>query len=43
MVAAGQCGEDVYYIQYADGSLLLRGTGATYDYELNGNISVFKN
>lgn len=42
MVAAGQCGEDVYYIQYADGSLLLRGTGATYDYELNGNISIFK-
>ncbi|MDO4157216.1 MAG: leucine-rich repeat domain-containing protein [Oscillospiraceae bacterium] len=42
MVTAGQCGEDVYYIQYADGSLLLRGTGATYDYELNGNISIFK-
>lgn len=42
MVAAGQCGEDVYYIQYADGSLLLRGTGATYDYASDGKDSIFK-
>lgn len=42
MVAAGQCGEDVYYIQYADGSLLLRGTGATYDYDAESNLdSIF--
>jgi len=32
VVAAGQCGEDVYYIRYADGHVLLQGSGATYDY-----------
>ena len=32
VVAAGQCGEDVYYIRYADGHVLLQGSGTTYDY-----------
>ena len=32
VVAAGQCGEDVYYIRYADDHVLLQGSGATYDY-----------
>ena len=38
----GQCGENVYYILYANGKLLLRGTGATYAYEI-GTSPFFEN
>ena len=31
IVATGQCGENIYYVLYDNGKLLLRGTGATYD------------
>ena len=41
VVAAGQCGEDVYYIKYADGHVLLQGTGETYDFQENGEQSPF--
>ena len=42
VVAAGQCGEDVYYIRYADGHVLLQGSGATYDYsDESSPIAVF--
>ena len=37
IVATGQCGEDVYYVLYDSGKLLLRGSGATYDYEISGS------
>lgn len=45
LVAVGQCGDDVYYILYGDGTLLLRGTGATYDYRtgIYGVVDVQKN
>lgn len=32
LVSAGQCGENVFYALYSDGSLKLNGSGATYDY-----------
>lgn len=38
IVSAGKCGENIYYVMYKNGKLLLRGTGATYDYAL-GNDS----
>ena len=28
----GQCGDDIYYVLYSDGKLLLRGKGEMYDY-----------
>lgn len=34
IVSAGQCGENAYYVLYSNGRLLLRGSGATYDYEI---------
>lgn len=34
IIAAGQCGENAYYVLYSNGRLLLRGSGATYDYEI---------
>ena len=41
IVAVGQCGESVFYILYSTGKLLLRGTGAMYDYDLYTNMSPF--
>jgi len=35
ILATGQCGENVYYVLYNSGKLLLRGSGATYDYEIS--------
>ena len=32
IVEIGQCGESVFYVLYSNGKLLLKGTGATYDY-----------
>jgi len=32
IVKVGQCGDDIYYVLYSDGKLLLRGTGEMYDY-----------
>ena len=37
ILATGQCGENVYYVLYDSGNLLLRGSGATYDYEISGS------
>ena len=37
----GQCGEDIYYVLYSNGKLLLRGTGAMYDYD-SDNHSPFR-
>ena len=34
IVATGSLGENIYYVKYSNGRLLLRGTGATYDYNL---------
>lgn len=34
VVATGTLGEDIYYVKYSNGRLLLRGTGATYSYNL---------
>ena len=32
IVAAGQCGENVFYAMYSNGKVLLKGSGTTYDY-----------
>lgn len=38
ILATGQCGENIYYILYDNGKLLLRGTGATYDYTSHDSV-----
>ena len=35
---AGSLGDDVYYVLYADGKMILRGTGDMYDYNLEDNL-----
>ena len=42
IVETGQLGEDIYYVLYSNGRLLLRGSGATYDYEI-GNSPFWEN
>lgn len=34
IVETGEIGENVYYVLYSNGRLLLHGSGATYDYEI---------
>ena len=34
IVEIGTCGENIHYVLYENGKLLLHGSGATYDYEL---------
>jgi len=34
IVEIGTCGENIHYILYENGKLLLHGTGETYDYEI---------
>ena len=38
ILKSGQCGENVYYVLYDNGKLLLRGTGATYDYTSHDSV-----
>lgn len=33
IIKTGELGENIYYVLYSNGRLLLRGTGATYDYD----------
>ena len=42
IVELGQIGEDIYYVLYSNGTLLFRGTGATYDYDI-GRSPFYKN
>ena len=32
VIAIGKCGENINYVLFSDGRLILRGTGAMYDY-----------
>ena len=34
IVEIGSCGENIHYVLYENGKLLLHGTGETYDYEI---------
>lgn len=43
IVETGQIGENVFYTLYSNGTLLVRGTGATYDYDLAKNTSPLYN
>ncbi|MCM1271912.1 MAG: leucine-rich repeat domain-containing protein [Ruminococcus flavefaciens] len=42
IIETGEIGENAYYVLYSNGRLLLRGTGATYDYEI-GNSPFWEN
>lgn len=42
IVAVGQCGENIFYALYSNGKLLLKGTGAMYDYDYDQNKSPFR-
>lgn len=45
VVSVGKCGDDINYVLYSDGKLILKGTGAMYDYasaiETSGDKSPF--
>ena len=43
LVSAGQCGENVFYALYSDGSLKLNGSGATYNYDTDNRSPFYKN
>jgi hypothetical protein len=42
IVDAGKCGDNVYYALYSNGRLLIKGTGAMYDFSLQTTISPFR-
>ncbi len=42
IVSVGQCGENIFYALYSNGKLLLKGTGAMYDYDYDQNKSPFR-
>ena len=41
VVSIGKCGQNVDFVLYSDGRLLLKGTGATFDYNSDSNPSPF--
>lgn len=41
IILAGQCGENAYYALYSSGKVLVKGSGAMYDYDLDTNRSPF--
>lgn len=42
IIETGEIGENAYFVLYSNGRLLLRGSGATYDYEI-GNSPFWEN
>jgi len=43
IIAAGQCGENVFYAMYSNGKVLLKGTGDTYDYGSSNRSPFYRN
>ena len=43
IVAAGQCGENVFYAMYSNGKVLLKGSGDTYDYDSSNRSPFYRN
>ena len=43
VVSIGKCGQSVDFVLYSAGRLLLKGTGATFDYSTDSNPSPFQN
>ena len=43
IVAAGQCGENVFYAMYSNGKVLLKGIGDTYDYGSSNRSPFYRN
>ena len=41
VVSIGKCGNDINYVLYSDGKLILKGTGAMFDYDISSNVSPF--
>lgn len=41
VVSVGKCGNDINYVLYSDGKLILKGTGAMFDYDSSSNASPF--
>lgn len=41
IIESGQCGDSINYIIYSDGTVVLRGTGEMYDYDIKENLSPF--
>lgn len=39
IVQTGNLGDDIYYVLYSNGKLLVRGSGEMYNYNLNDNVS----
>lgn len=39
IVATGSLGQDIYYVHYSNGNVLVRGTGEMYNYDTDSNIS----
>ncbi len=42
VVEAGQCGDDIYYVLYSNGKVLLRGTGPMYEYDSSNRSPFYK-
>ncbi len=42
IILTGSLGEDIYYVLYSNGNLLVRGTGEMYDYDTDSNLSPFR-
>lgn len=43
VVEAGQCGESVFYVRYSTGKVLLRGSGAMYEYDSSHRSPFYAN
>ncbi|MBQ3138104.1 MAG: leucine-rich repeat domain-containing protein [Ruminococcus sp.] len=43
IIATGSLGQDIYYVLYSNGNVLVRGTGEMYNYDTDSNISPLRN
>lgn len=41
VVSIGKCGNNINYVLFSDGKLILKGTGAIFDYDSSSNASPF--
>ncbi|MGB4090494.1 MAG: leucine-rich repeat domain-containing protein [Ruminococcus flavefaciens] len=43
VILAGQCGDNVYYVLYSNGKVLLKGTGPMYEYDSSDRSPFYRN
>ena len=43
VILAGQCGDNVYYVLYSNGKVLLKGTGPMYEYNSSDRSPFYRN